>query len=159
MFKYISEILKQFTRAQKTLALLMLLFSITIITIAPSLISALTVDCKDLKEENARNSSRIQILENQVDTLNAKIRRERNDCGDNAYQREKEFYAMLEDLRKDAKKYEESSSNKMLRMVVRRPASDTTESPVTEIRNETSIKYPKMSDKIKDIQNKLNLKH
>ena len=159
MSKYISEILKQFTRAQKTLALLMLLFSITIITIAPSLISTLTIDCKDLKEENARNSARIQILEDQVDTLNAKIRRERNDCGDNAYRREKEFYDMLEDLKKDAKKYEESSSNKMMRMVVRRPASDTTETNVTEIRDQTIIKYPKMSDKIKDIQSSLNLKH
>jgi hypothetical protein len=93
------------------------------------------------------------------DTLNAKIRRERNDCGDNAYRREKEFYNMLEDLKKDAKKYEESSSNKIMRMVVRRPASDTAETNVTEIRDQTIIEYPKMSDKIKDIQSSLNLKH
>ena len=49
MFKYISEILSQFSKTQRVMALLMVLTTITIITIAPSLIDSITEDRTELE--------------------------------------------------------------------------------------------------------------
>ena len=63
MFKYISQILSQFTKTQRVIALLMLLTSITIITIGPKLIDSITLDRKELEEKITKQKTRIKYLE------------------------------------------------------------------------------------------------
>lgn len=104
MFKYISEILSQFTRTQRIMALLMVLTAITIITVAPSLISSITMDRKDLETKIEKQTERINSLENLVDTLDQKIRDGQRTCTQELFERESEFIKMLDDIRSEAYK-------------------------------------------------------
>jgi hypothetical protein len=103
MFKYISEILAQFTKTQRIMALLMVLLAIVIITLTPSIITALESNSDVLKKQIARQNSRIENLENQIDTMDAKLRSQEMKCTDQIYTRETEFVQMLEDLKHDIK--------------------------------------------------------
>ena len=105
MFKYISEILSQFSKTQRVMALLMVLTTITIITIGPSLIDSITTDRKELEDKITNQSNRIKILENQVDTLDSKIRAGQRSCTQEIYARESEFIQMLDEIRAEAFKY------------------------------------------------------
>ena len=104
MFKYISEMLSQFTRTQRIMALLMVLTAITIITVAPSLISSITMDRKDLETKIEKQTERINSLENLVDTLDQKIRDGQRTCTQELFERESEFIKMLDDIRSEAYK-------------------------------------------------------
>jgi hypothetical protein len=63
MFKYISNILSQFTPAQRILALLILVLSVIIITLGPSLIDAITLDRTELTKDLNNKETRINFLE------------------------------------------------------------------------------------------------
>jgi uncharacterized hydantoinase/oxoprolinase family protein len=104
MFKYISEILSQFTRTQRIMALLMVLTTITIITIAPSFISSITMDRKDLETKIEKQNERINSLENLVDTLDQKVREGQRSCTQELFERESEFIKMLDEIRSEAYK-------------------------------------------------------
>ena len=105
MFKYISEILSHFTKTQRIMALLMLLTTITIITIGPSLIDSITTDRTELELKITNQSNRIKMLENQVDTLDSKIREGQRSCTQEIWARENEFIQMLDEIRAEAFKY------------------------------------------------------
>ena len=109
MFKYISEILSQFSKTQRVMALLMVLTTITIITIGPSLIDSITTDRKELEDKITNQSNRIKILENQVDTLDSKIRESQKSCTQEIWARESEFIQMLDEIRLEAFKYKVST--------------------------------------------------
>jgi hypothetical protein len=109
MFKYISEILSQFSKTQRVMALLMVLTTITIITIGPSLIDSITTDRTELELKITNQSNRIKILENQVDTLDSKIRAGQRSCTQEIYSREEEFIKMLDEIRLEAFKYKVST--------------------------------------------------
>ena len=91
MFKYISEILAQFTKTQRVMALLMVLTTITIITIGPSLIDSITTDRKELELKITKQTDRISSLENHIDTLDFEIRQNQRSCTQQLYSREEEF--------------------------------------------------------------------
>ncbi len=102
MFKYISEILAQFTRTQRIMALLMVLTTITIITIAPSFISSITTDRKELEDQIEKQTERINSLESQIDTLDQRLRDGQRSCTQELFQRESEFIKMLDEIRSEA---------------------------------------------------------
>jgi chromosome segregation ATPase len=102
MFKYISEILAQFTRTQRIMALLMVLTTITIITIAPSFISSITTDRKELEDQIEKQTERINSLETQIDTLDQRLREGQRSCTQELFQRESEFIKMLDEIRSEA---------------------------------------------------------
>lgn len=115
MFKYISEILAQFTKSQKITALCILLFVILLITISPSLISAITLDRKDLDNKIENQASTIKRLEIEVDSLDLNMRKNQASCTkeitqkekeytDETVKREREFIAMLDELKRDIEK-------------------------------------------------------
>lgn len=104
MFKYISEILKQFTAAQKTLALLMLLLSIILMTLGPKMIDAMSIDNTEYKSKVDRQTVEITNLQMTVDSLDAKIRNGQRQCTNEIAQREAEFIAMLDELKGDMNK-------------------------------------------------------
>lgn len=99
MFKYISEILGKFSMGQRIVALLLLLLTITIITISPNLIDALTQDNTELDMKIERQKSEIITLTNEVDTLKNQIRKNARDCTNEIIEREKEIMKEIDDLR------------------------------------------------------------
>lgn len=114
MFKYISEILSQFSKTQRVMALLMVLTTITIISIGPSLIGSITTDRTELELKITKQAERINILENQIDTLDSKIRESQRSCTQEIYARESEFIQMLDEIREEAFKYKVTTKNSEL---------------------------------------------
>ena len=109
MFKYISEILSQFSKTQRVMALLMVLTTIAIISIAPSFISSITTDRSELELKITKQAERITSLENHIDTLDLQIRESQRSCTQEIYARENEFIQMLDEIRADAFKYKVST--------------------------------------------------
>jgi hypothetical protein len=109
MFKYISEILSQFSKTQRVMALLMVLTTITIISIAPSLIDSITEDRTELELKITKQTERITSLENHIDTLDWQIRESQKSCTQEIWARENEFIQMLDEIRADAFKYKVST--------------------------------------------------
>jgi septal ring factor EnvC (AmiA/AmiB activator) len=103
MFKYISEILSQFSTPQKIVALSLLLFSIVTISIAPSLINAINLDKNELNGEIEKKDNKISNLEKQINESETKIRKEQQSCTNEILTREKEFISMLDYLKQKAK--------------------------------------------------------
>jgi hypothetical protein len=101
MFKYISKIIAQFSTPQKIVALSMLLLSIIIISIAPSIISSVTLDRDELNSEIKRQDSKIKDLKIHVDSLEYKIRKSGMECTNQIVLREEAFLEMLERLKCD----------------------------------------------------------
>lgn len=94
MFKYISEILGKFTQGQRIIALLIVLFSINLIVLGPSLI-----------QDNDCNDVYVQLEKQRADIL--KLNRELVDVQINANNeriaREKEIAKIVEMIKTDAK--------------------------------------------------------
>ena len=117
MFKYISEILSQFTKTQRVMALLMVLTTITIITIGPSLIDSITEDKVELELKITKQTQRITSLENHIDTLDFEIRESQKSCTQEICARENEFIQMLDEIREEAFKYKVSKRNNVSAMM------------------------------------------
>ena len=111
MFKYISEILSQFTKTQRVMALLMVLTTITIITIGPSLIDSITEDRTELELKITKQTQRITSLENHIDTLDWQIRESQKSCTQEIWARENEFIQMLDEIRAEAFNYRVKKTN------------------------------------------------
>jgi hypothetical protein len=109
MFKYISEILSQFSKTQRVMALLMVLTTITIITIGPSLIDSITTDRTELELKITKQTERITSLENHIDTLDWQIRESQKSCTQEIWARENEFIQMLDEIRAEAFRYKVST--------------------------------------------------
>jgi hypothetical protein len=105
MFKYISKILAQFSTPQKIVALSMLLLAIVIISIAPSIISSVTLDRDELNSEIKRQDTKIKNLEIHADSLEYKIRKSGMECTNQIVLREEEFLEMLENLKGDLRNH------------------------------------------------------
>ncbi len=102
MFRHISEILSQFSTAQKVIALSLLLFSIVTISIGPSLIGAINLDKTELNAEIDKKDKKINQLEKYLDSKDSLIRYGQQSCTNQIIQREKEFVTMLDALKQKA---------------------------------------------------------
>jgi hypothetical protein len=114
MFKYISTILSQFTQAQRIIALILLLFSIVVMTIAPSFISSITLDREELMQNLENKETRIKALESEIDTLSNRIRQNQRLCTDQITQREQKFIEMLNQLKGELQQPRNPTAVKML---------------------------------------------
>ena len=121
MFKYIADIIKQFTPQQRILALLMLLLAITIISVTPSITDAIAKDPIEYKKQIKDRDKRIGDLELTIDTLDLEIRTNQRHCTNEIADRELEFNKMLDDILSDVRKGKSFNSNRQ--MVVKYPAS------------------------------------
>ena len=124
MFKYISEILSQFSKTQRVMARLMVLTTIAIISIAPSFISSITTDRSELELKITKQTERITSLENHIDTLDLQIRESQRSCTQEIWARENEFIQMLDEIRADAFKYKVSTKNSNEPRLVTKMKSD-----------------------------------
>ena len=100
MFKYIAEILSQFSTPQKVIALSLILLSIVIITLGPSIIES----NEELTEEIVNKNNKIKSLEIELNKKDSTIRIEQKSCTNEILEREKQFISMLDDLQNKAKK-------------------------------------------------------
>ncbi len=159
MFKYISEILSQFTKTQRVMALLMVLTTITIITIGPSLIDSITTDKEELELKITKQTQRITSLENHIDTLDSKIRESQKSCTQEIYARENEFIQMLDEIRAEAFNYRVKKTNVSAMMRVKidtitKHGDYELDDPIVETKVKVDIspllsKIDKMKKKIK----------
>ena len=162
MFKYISEILSQFSKTQRVMALLMVLTTITIITIGPSLIDSVTTDRTELELKITKQTERITSLENHIDTLDWQIRESQKSCTQEIWARENEFIQMLDEIRLEAFKYKVST--KTSDVVVNRKKSTgddenvmMMEMPRQETKTEVKVDISPILSKIDKM--KKNIKH
>ena len=100
----------------------MVLTTITIISLAPSLISSITMDRHELEDKITKQTERISSLENLVDTLDQKIRESQRSCTQEIFTREEEFIKMLDDIKAEAYKCRES--NTTAKMLIKTDESD-----------------------------------
>ncbi len=159
MFKYISEILSQFTKTQKVMALLMVLTTITIITIGPSLIDSITTDKEELELKITKQTQRITSLENHIDTLDFEIRESQKSCTQEIYARENEFIQMLDEIRAEAFNYrvKKTTVSAMMRVkidTITKHGDYELDDPIVETKVKVDIspilsKIDKMKKKIK----------
>ena len=73
MFQYISDILGKFTPGQRILALLLLLFTITLISVGPNIVSSLTYDNDELMNKVKLQKTEISELSVRVTELNRQV--------------------------------------------------------------------------------------
>lgn len=107
MLKYISEILRQFTRAQRILVLTFLLLTIVMVYSVPKIVDSLTFTATEL---TTKINTQEFIIENlngdlinlnkEVSDLNEKIRINQMECTDQILRREKEILEQLSILEK-----------------------------------------------------------
>jgi len=144
------------------MALLMVLTTITIITIGPSLIDSVTTDRKELEDKITNQSNRIKILENQVDTLDSKIRAGQRSCTQEIWARENEFIQMLDEIRLEAFKYTVSTKTNENIVVNRKSNGDDEnvmmmEQPRQESKPEVKVDISPILSKIDKM--KKSIKH
>ena len=156
MFKYISEILSQFTKTQRVMALLMVLTAITIITIGPSLINSITLDRKELEEKITKQEQRIKSLESTTDTLNLKIRQNQRLCTEELFTRETEFIKMLDDIRAEAFKYKISTKYTDNKLMSKSSDVDGNDENVMMMVKIDNMKKPEVKVDISRILNKID---
>ena len=163
MFKYISEILSQFSKTQRVMALLMVLTTITIITIGPSLIDSITTDRTELELKITKQTERITSLENHIDTLDWQIRESQKSCTQEIWARENEFIQMLDEIRAEAFKYKVSTKTNE-NIVVNKMKSNgddgtvmMMEMPRQETKTEVKVDISPILSKIDKM--KKNIKH
>lgn len=102
MFKYISEILKSFSPAQRITALLILVFSIIILTLGPSLINSNTNTCDELNIRVKSQEQQIVELTNRVNELNTELLSGQKECTDNLIAKQKEIMDIVNGMINDA---------------------------------------------------------
>lgn len=99
MFKYISQIIAQFSTPQKVIALSLILLSIVIITVAPLMIE----DKSELSEEIELKTTKIRELQGDLNYKDSLIRNEQMKCTNQIVEREKQFISLLDELKNKAK--------------------------------------------------------
>lgn len=100
MFKYIKEILSQISPAQRLIALVFLLFSISIILVGPKIVESLTHSDEELIVITSRQREQIIQLNSELSQLNLDIIKNKTECTNLVVAREKEILKMIEDLQR-----------------------------------------------------------
>ena len=99
MFNSIADILGKFTPQQRIIALLLVLFTITIVSVRPQLIESLKpVVPEEYAELVEEQNKKIQYLSSEIVDLNNKIVEGNQDCTNRIISREKEIAIFIDDL-------------------------------------------------------------
>lgn len=142
----------------------MLLTTITIITIGPSLIDSITTDRTELELKITKQTERITSLENHIDTLDWQIRESQKSCTQEIWARENEFIQMLDEIRAEAFKYKVSTKTNENIVVNRKKSNGNDdenvmmmEMPRQETKTEVKVDISPILSKIDKM--KKNIKH
>jgi hypothetical protein len=156
-FKEIPQILSEFSKTQKLLALILLLCTIAIISVSPSLISAITLDRKDLEANIKNKEIQIDELKTSMVELDSLVRSNQRNCTNEILKREVEFLDMLRELKKDAKKIDKSQNLVLENLEIPKPGQDTMIVIKETRRNNNSPMVFKIENFEKKIRDQMNL--
>lgn len=98
MFKYLAQILAQFSMTQRIMALLIILFSVIILTLTPKFLDAFTQDNGELWETVNQQSTQITQMRGEITRLNGEIINNERECTNEIIRREKEILDMIGNL-------------------------------------------------------------
>lgn len=127
MFKYISEILKSFTPAQRITALLILVFSIIILTLGPAIINSNTNTCDELTLRVKSQEEQITQLNQRVTELNSQLLLGQRECTDNLIAKQKEIMEIVNGMIVEAESANKSQRKKVMMRRVTYPDFSTTD--------------------------------
>jgi TolA-binding protein len=149
MFKYIADIIGKISVTQRVMALSLLLSSIIILTLGPSLLDSMTQDNEELNIKVNRQRTQIIQLSNELDSLNYLIIRNQRECTNRIIEREEEIYNDLDRLEKMIKYKNNKINNVIIDTVVSASYTIPKTGNVDEMLNGLSIIK-------KDIKNHVN---
>jgi hypothetical protein len=102
MFNNISDILKSFTQAQRIAALLILVFTIVLVSLGPSIIDSNTNTCDELNirllsQATQLKAQEAQILQltSRINTLNTDLVQGQSECTANLIQKQQEIMGLV----------------------------------------------------------------
>lgn len=95
MFKYIAQILKSFTPAQRLSALVVLVIAITAITLGPNWIDSNTNDCAELETRIKSLETQNEQLNTRVTALNTQLIQGQQECTDNLISKQQEIMGLI----------------------------------------------------------------
>ena len=98
MFQHLAEILKSFSPAQRILALLILVSTIAIISLGPTLIKENTQDCKDLSIQIESQTRQIERLTERVEELNHELLAGQEQCTDRLIQKQAQIAGLIDGM-------------------------------------------------------------
>ena len=152
MFKYIKEILSQISPAQRFMALVIILFSISLILVGPKIVESLTQSNEELIVIMNRQREQIIKLNSELSELNLEMIKNKTECTDLVIQREKEILTMIEGLQRGLM----FSSNRMVSEP--RAGSGSIEDTVSNVKKIQYLeddRIPMMIDGLEKIKVKL----
>ena len=152
MFKYIAKILSTLSVPQRLLALIILVLTVVIITIAPLMIDAVTYDGTELKGLVANQKTEISLLRSELDSLNDAMVNSQKECTNKAVQREKEILAMVESIEASVKS---SSPEPVRMMMVRRDSGNVSKSMVEE-KPQVNLRNYEVMSQINDLKKNIS---
>lgn len=123
MFKYISQILNSLTPAQRILGLVFILFTITIITLGPSIINANTTNCEDLNLRVSSQNKQIIELNNRITELNNTLLSSQTECTNRLVSKQKEILDIISQMENELVKNNSSSNH--LKLISRETKPDS----------------------------------
>jgi len=156
MFKYISEILKSFTPAQRITALLILVFSIIILTLGPSIIKTNTSSCDELVVRVKSQETQIIELNKRVNELNNELIQGQKECTDNLIAKQKEIMDIVNGMISDVelKKCETNRPKKLMKQV-RNPDFSDSQQPEMRMEQMAPPPAPPIKESNDDMLNQL----
>jgi len=98
MLSYVSEILGKFTPQQRVIALLLLLFSIVLMTNGSDLIKAIKGTPDDVNVTLEKQSAQIRVLQNETSRLNLELIRGQRECTNKIIEREEEIAIQIQKI-------------------------------------------------------------
>jgi cell division septum initiation protein DivIVA len=172
MLKYVSDILSKFTSSQRILALLLLLFTIILVSIGPNIVSSLTYDNDELTNKVKLQKTEIQDLTVRVNELNKLVLNNQTECTNHLLAKEQEVIDILTQIEKDASKLHTKTIHTTSQIKSSYPLSYVVENdsyprvaasvaPRTDqvYTTRTQIDNSKVIDKIKTFKAKLQNNH
>lgn len=161
MFKYISEILKSFTPAQRITALLILVLSIIILTLGSDVIKNGSCDELTLRVKN--QEEQIVELNKRITDLNNELLSGQKECTDNLIAKQKQIMEIVNGMIADAELSNKKPKVVMMRKTTEPSFSETNENGSEEMKVQPSpsLTYIKNTDnsemvnKLKQLKNKI----
>jgi hypothetical protein len=104
MFKYISEILSNFSDNQRIIALVVVLLSITTILIGPKVVQSMTYDDSEMQLKVSSQNKELIMLNERVNELTSQIITNQRECVNEIIRRESEILEMINEIDSRARK-------------------------------------------------------
>ena len=132
MFNNISDILKSFTPAQRITALLILVFTIVLVTLGPSIIDSNTNTCDELQVRLTSQATQLKAQEAQILQLTARINalntdliQGQSECTANLIQKQQEIMGLVNGMIEETQRKAEIAGNRERKLMRTRPVEES----------------------------------